>query len=226
MNSNKQLAESLLANDRPSEDRADAAQQDSAPQSSADHDEAGAGAFDPEKLRLSQNFSEEVGVKKFIATIPVKKPGNQMFFRAHPDPAYRLTTAVLEDQNDNQKSTYLVAPGLWAELASEITPVMLVTCINLDGNIFLFPAKVPDATGRDNDWWMSKREGINLAQTKWVRMQAKASLGTYAVMGAVDDLGEPEWPDISFVEILKVAFRGRYIDSLDHPVIRKLHGRR
>jgi hypothetical protein len=37
-------------------------------------------------------------------------------------------------------------------------------------------------------------------------------------------LPEPDWPDVSFEEIINVAFRGNYIDSLDHPAIQKLRG--
>ena len=50
-------------------------------QSDSDRDESG--IFDPAKLRLSQNFTEDVGVKKILITIPVRKPGKQVFFRAH-----------------------------------------------------------------------------------------------------------------------------------------------
>ena len=32
------------------------------------------------------------------------------------------------------------------------------------------------------------------------------------------------WPDTPFRDLLRTAFKGRYIDSLDHPVLRKLRG--
>jgi hypothetical protein len=37
-------------------------------------------------------------------------------------------------------------------------------------------------------------------------------------------LPEPEWPETSFEELMQIAFRGRIINSLDHPVIRQLLG--
>ena len=41
-------------------------------------------AFDLSRLRLSQNFSEKVGVRKALLTVPVRKPGRQDFIRVHP----------------------------------------------------------------------------------------------------------------------------------------------
>jgi hypothetical protein len=41
-------------------------------------------------LKLDQNFSESIGVKKQISTIPIRKPGRQDFIRVHPDESYRL----------------------------------------------------------------------------------------------------------------------------------------
>src|SRR5262245_26247763 len=72
--------------------------------------------FDLASLRLSQDFAAAVGVKRLITTIPVKKPSKEWFVRTHPDPSHRLQTAVVELKEDRE--TYLVAPGLWPELAS------------------------------------------------------------------------------------------------------------
>lgn len=37
-------------------------------------------------------------------------------------------------------------------------------------------------------------------------------------------LPEPDWPATGFEDILNIAFRGRFIDSIDHPVLRKIRG--
>jgi hypothetical protein len=49
-------------------------------------------------------------------------------------------------------------------------------------------------------------------------------LGAYDVYQATGQLGEPQWPAVPFKELLRVAFKGRFIDSLDHPVLRRLRG--
>jgi len=40
--------------------------------------------FDPNLLRLDQMFVEGVPIKKYLSTIPVRKPGRQEFVRVIP----------------------------------------------------------------------------------------------------------------------------------------------
>ena len=35
---------------------------------------------------------------------------------------------------------------------------------------------------------------------------------------------DPQWPDVPFKELLRIAFNERYIDSLDHPALQSLRG--
>ena len=55
-------------------------------------------------------------------------------------------------------------------------------------------------------------------------MAANMSLGAYDVFEASGKLPEPEWPDMPFRKILEVAFKGRYIESIEHPALRRLQG--
>jgi len=48
--------------------------------------------------------------------------------------------------------------------------------------------------------------------------------GIYTHYEPSTDLPDPRWPTISFREIIRIAFRDRMIESLDHPVIRELRG--
>jgi hypothetical protein len=50
------------------------------------------------------------------------------------------------------------------------------------------------------------------------------SLGGYEVFRASGQLAAPEWPELPFRQLLSIAFKGRFIDTLDHPVLRKLRG--
>jgi len=178
--------------------------------------------FDLEKLRLSQNFAETVGVKKKIITVPVRKPHRQSFVRVHPDESWRLETAVLEVKEDRE--TYLVDPVIWPELPGEIVPKVLFTTINRQGVVFLWPVRLPGEDGRHDAWNQSALEAATLATTQWVRVVANMSLGAYEVFEATGNLPEPEWPDIGFKELLEIAFKDKFIQSLDHPVIRSLRG--
>jgi len=68
-------------------------------------------------------------------------------------------------------------------------------------------------------------EIADYAKTCWVKMAGKRDLGAYEMFKARGDLGEPDWPDKSLSELLRLAFKGdRLIDSLNHPVLRELAG--
>src|SRR5262245_38842483 len=77
--------------------------------------------FDPEALRLSEDLNASMGVRKVLLSVPVKKPEKSWFCRVHPDPAYRLQTAVIELAAERGKETYLVDRRLWPPLAAEAT---------------------------------------------------------------------------------------------------------
>ncbi len=184
--------------------------------------ETGSDSFNLEKLRLSQNYQELIGVRKALLTIPVRKPGRQEFFRVHPDKDRCLETAILELREDRE--SYLVDPDLWAELPGEIVPKILFTTINRQGVLRLWPVRLPGEDGRLDAWNQSALEAAEIAKKKWIRLASKISLGAYEVFEASGDLPEPEWPDVTFQEILKIAFKNHFIKSMDHPVIGRLRG--
>jgi hypothetical protein len=173
-------------------------------------------------LRLSQDFAAELGVKKILLTVPAKKPDKQTFFRIHPDPAYCLQTAVLELKEDREN--YLVDPGLRVDLSAEIVPKVLFTAITKQGVLFLLPLRLPGIDGRLDEWNRSLMEAIERAKRQWIRISANMHLGAYEVFEATANLPDPEWPQINFKEILRLAFKDRFINTPDHPVIRKLRG--
>ncbi len=178
--------------------------------------------FDPAKLKLSQDFAASIGVKKALLTVPVRRPDRQTFIRVHPGPDYRLQTAVIELKEERE--TYLVAPELWPELPEEIIPKVLLTAITRQGVAFLWPIRLPDSGGRLDEWSRSALEGASRAEDHWVKLVGNRSLGAYEVYDATGELPDPEWPDASFRELLKIAFKDRFIDSLDHSVIKRIRG--
>jgi len=91
--------------------------------------------FNLETLRLTQDFAGNVGVKKKIITVPVRKPHRQLFVRVHPNESWRLETAVLQDKEDRE--TYLVGPEMWPELPGEIVPTVLFTTLSRQGVVSL-----------------------------------------------------------------------------------------
>jgi hypothetical protein len=178
--------------------------------------------FDLDNLRLSQNFTEMVGVKKKVITVPARKPDRQWFIRVHPEDSYRLETAMLEIKEDRE--FYLVDRALWSELPGEIIPIALFTAVNRQGVLFFWPVRLPDSHGRQLEWHRSALLAAEEAMKTWVRVAANMSLGAYEVFQATGELPEPEWPELTFQQLLEIAFKDRFIRSMDHIAIRKLRG--
>lgn len=174
------------------------------------------------ELRLSQDFSETAGVKKVIMTIPVRKPGRQDFFRVHPSPDYYLETAVLEHKQERE--TYLVDRGLWSELPGEIVPKALFTVINRQNVLSIWTVRLPGRGGRLDPWNQSAIDAVNIAKKQWIRMASNMNLGAYEVFMATAELPDPVWPELTFEEMLKIAFKDKFIRDFDHPILCQLRG--
>jgi hypothetical protein len=180
--------------------------------------------FDPTKLRITQSLGAAHGVKKHLTTLPVRKPSNEWYIRCHPDPAYHLETYVVDLKEDLE--TYLVVRELWDDLVGESTfsPRLILPAINRQGTLFLWPLKLPGPEGKPNEWNRSALEGANIAMKGWVRIRSNLNLQAYEIFEATGSLAEPEWPKIPFCDLLKIAFKDRVIDSLDHLVLKRLRG--
>jgi hypothetical protein len=179
--------------------------------------------FDPAALRLDQSFAESVGVTKLLTTVPVRKPNRQDFVRVHSNPAYRLTPAAIIELKEDRE-VYLVTPGMAAQLPGEFATATLFTTINRQGVVHLWPVKLPGPDGKHNEWHRSAAEAAELAQKKWLRITANMSLGANEIFEATGDLLDPTWPDLSFEEILRIAFRDRIVDTAEHPLVQRLRG--
>lgn len=180
--------------------------------------------FDPSQLCLSQDFVSAAGVKKVLNTVPVRKPSKESFVMTHPQEGYRIQTCVVELREDAE--TYLVERNLWPELIGESTfsPRALFTAMNRQGVLFLWPIRLPGADGRLDNWSRSAMEAAQHAQGKWVRVTANMSLGAYELYEAAGQWSPPEWPDVPFHQVLKIAFKDHFIDSMDHPILKRLRG--
>lgn len=178
--------------------------------------------LDLEAMRLPQDFGAVAGVRRVLTSVPVRKPGNQVFIRVHPDDDHSMVVAVVELKEDGE--CYLVLPELYPDLLQEVKVKMLYTAVTRDGNPLLWPVNMPSVDGRLDAWSQSAHTAANLAKLGWVRLVANRTVGAYDVMQATSLADEPTWPGLSFKELVNLAFRGKVIDSPDHVVVRCLRG--
>ena len=111
-----------------------------------------------------------------------------------------------------------------SELPGEYVMATIYIAINRQRVVFLWPVRLPAADGRVLEWHRSAAEAASIAMTRWVRVKANQSLGAYEISVAEATVSEPEWPELSFQELLRIGFRDRLIAGFDHPVIKRLRG--
>lgn len=180
--------------------------------------------FDLDRLKLPPSGTNAPGTQKLLVTIPARKPDKAWWIRVHPDEQYRIETLVLELKD--ARELYLIAADIREHLLGEptVSRRRIVTAINRQGTLFLWPLRLPDESGKLDPWGETALAGADSATRGWTRISANMALGANDIWQAQAFLSEPEWPAHTFQEMLRVAFRGRMIDSVDHPVLRRLRG--
>lgn len=173
-----------------------------------------------EALRLRQDFAANLGVRKLLVQVPVTKPRRGWFVRARPGAEWRERVAMIVLKEEGE--SYVVHPSLAADLPDDVTYFTLATAINRHGTVFLWPLREPNRSG--DSWADSAFAACARAETHWLRLNANMRASAYDVFEATGKLLEPEWPEESFEQLFRLAFRDRVIESIDYPVIRQLKG--
>jgi hypothetical protein len=179
--------------------------------------------FDPASLRVNANYAEGLGVKRILTTVPVRKPHKTEWFRVRPGEEWRIETTIFETEGVD-RAAYLVAPDLRDEFGNSLAVVLLLLCVNRAGDPFLWRIKLPNADGRMNPWSESALRAAAVAEQRWCRLEPNMGAGCYDLYETASEWTEPKWPEVSYRDLLRIAFRDRLIDSTDHVLLRDLRG--
>lgn len=174
-------------------------------------------------MRLSANYGSTLGVTKLLTKVVVGKAKPAVFFRSHPDARMTFPAMVYEDKEAREQ--YLVDPSVAQELGGLVRPVLLCAAIDRQNNPFLIPVPLPGEDGSRNPWHESLAQAVEHAKKVWLRMSANMRVGAYDIYVAEGTLPDPEWPAHDMDALVQVAFRGKIITSLEHPVIQSMLGR-
>jgi hypothetical protein len=180
--------------------------------------------FDPATYKVSQDLSATAGVKKHFVNIPVRKPNKSWWVRRHPDPEYTFTAWVIELREEREQ--YLVLPEIRPYLLGEATYKLMTfhLAVTMQGKVFLWPVRTPvDDQKQVPAWMQSPLEAALLAKDQWTRIAWIEDAGEYEIK-SVPNPTEPVWPALSMKQVLELAFKNFLIDSLGHPVLKKLRG--
>ncbi len=174
-------------------------------------------------LRLPANYGATLGVKKMLTTVPVGKPKKPQFFRTHQAEDMNFPTMILEQKETRE--CYAVAPNVAQQISELVRAVQMHAAIDRQNNVFLIPVPMPGESGNRNPWHESLAQAVEHAKMKWLRITANMHTGGYDVYEAEGALPEPVWPNHTIDSLFEVAFRGKIITSLDHPVVQSLLGK-
>ena len=178
---------------------------------------------DLKALRLPANYGATLGVKKLLTNVPVGRPKKPQFFRTHESDDMTFPAMILE--NKEARESYVVIPEVAQEISELVRPVMLHAAIDRQNNVFLIPVPLPGEDGTRNPWHESLAQAVEYAKLKWIRITANMHVGGYDINEAQAELPEPEWPAHDIDALIQVAFRGKIINGLDHPVVQSLLGK-
>ncbi|MGE4615298.1 MAG: hypothetical protein AAEJ46_13265 [Planctomycetota bacterium] len=180
-------------------------------------------------LSLPQDFDSLTAQTEY-SYIPCRKPGKQSFVRVSPEPGHRGNFAILEINTEfgSEREQFLVVPQLMSALSDlpGLTASKLALAVSRPENSpFLWRLRLPNNnTGRNDAWALSALDIAKQAEQKWLRVKAEMQMGCYVATVATAAWPEPQWPDLTFSQLLERSFGGNIITDLSHPAIKALRG--
>ena len=184
----------------------------------------GGGIFDPARWKtpIDSRLDPRAPIKPAtFSKLEVRKPPADHYVHVHPDPDFNGVFPLYADSLVKRYEPYLIAPELMDTLPPQVRVnvkwVRLAVAVTDTGQLFLW--HIPQ-TG--SDWHEQGDQRVMTAMTQWAKVIPDTS--GYRQEDPVVQLPEPVFPGWSFAEYLARAFKDRYIDSLEHPVIKRLAG--
>jgi hypothetical protein len=175
-------------------------------------------------LRLSNNYSANLGGEKLPLRPSFGKFNKHRFSRIHPGEEYKFRCLLVEDKDNGE--TYIATPAMQSYLGTNAVAKILRLSVDSTGVPKIIAQPILDGQGTPNSWHASMVKGIDLAETTWVRMEAARNASQYTIIRSRDDLGDPEWPTQPMEELVQEVFQNKIISDPDHPFARQLEGRR
>jgi len=186
--------------------------------------------FDPfsseqlEKLRLPQDFAASTDIKPVLTSVSARKPNRQEFIRVRPGEENKFSTLIFTDKESRE--VYLATPDVADLIPGDLTPALIVVVMARNSKVpFLWPLTLPDAFSKPNRWWETALAAAKVAETQWCKVCSDLASGQYVPYVATGNLPDPDWGQVPPIgDLLRLAFRDRFINHADHPVIKRLRG--
>ena len=158
-----------------------------------------------------------------------KTPTKNEFFRTYKD--FRPIVPIVDHEVGMEKQFFAVDTGMEEPLKAigvTVTDHVLYLTITTRGVYRIVPVRQANADGEQNEYHRTKEIGLIQALDEWVRLYTDQENRCYKVFPApAGRFNEPQWRQLKQAKIFRLAFRdkGRLIDSVEHPLFKKLAAR-
>jgi hypothetical protein len=166
-----------------------------------------------------------VQTRKRLVTIPARKmPDKAWFVRTSTLTGHSGILPLYWDKGGDGHP-FLIDEPVQDYFGDDVRNNYCVLSVTRQATFFLWCNPLEDPDGNWNSWHASAHDMKALAAKSWVRFKSNKQLGGYEVW---DPRGEqppdPEWPDISWNDIVRLAFRRHLVEVETHPLINRLMG--
>lgn len=182
-------------------------------------------------LKLS-SLRTKSGVLKGVWTDPSRvpiytRPEVNTWVRTRPDDEYHEYTDIIDllvatnaSNSSDRNPIYAVTEDVLPELERWLKPHRVMVGRTYHDKVLFLWARALSTGG--NTWTDSVIVAMDEALTDWISLETDHSLGEYKRHHGSPNWEEPKWPDQTLEDVINLAFRDRTINSLDHPVAKRL----
>jgi hypothetical protein len=177
---------------------------------------------DIETLRKTATL--KVSRRVVAVNVKVGKPPNNVYFRSRDGAEWSLDASVIVGDGGSD-DFYFVTPFMLNHhtILPRLRKVTIAAVYTWPGGaISLWP--VPNAEETRIACWKSARAAYGLSKTQWVQLVWNNDTRDYDVAIAENIGIEPNWPDKSLRDLLRLGFADKIISTPEHPYVMRLRG--
>ena len=173
-------------------------------------------------LRVAQGFDRVLATVGPPRRLAITKPGKNEWVRTRADLVLDVTLLNFK-AGARDDGYYVIDESIAAELTDAV-PGFLAATVNQDGRIGAWPLPWPSTDGPPLPYYETAIRAAQVARGAWVNIQAQSLREGYRIT-PVQNPKPPAWGDLALPSFSKlVRASDRFIDSLDHPVLRTARG--
>ena len=124
---------------------------------------------------------------------------------------------AIKDQKANK--LFVVNRRILSLVGTQARLYRVRQAITTDGELYLWPAPVEGRLESD----ITHLNAQQAALSQWIRIEWDGK--AFVAVEPQGDMGEPEWPELTFQQVLEMGLAGHLINNADHVLIRRLQGR-